>query len=182
MRSKGLIGVFGLLVILLLVLGVAYAHWSDSISINGTVETGTMSMGFTGEYTCVEEEPKDKEVAGFTVEFTGSYTDPKTGKSGYTKMTITITNAYPCYKLTCTCKVSNTGTIPIDVLDPVITAPDEVDVSVWYEDLEGNVLSTPFQADTCSSWILKVVVHVTQYAGENASYTFEVTLPYEQWG
>ncbi|RLI81355.1 MAG: hypothetical protein DRP01_10980 [Archaeoglobales archaeon] len=142
MRSKGLIEVFGLLVILLSVLGVAYAHWSATLYISGTVETGTVDAEFgyvqsnddgcgdvseTGDpYECgtwsyVVEEEKEKWYweGGRYVKDVGSCTvelseDRKT-------LIVTLDNAYPSYMPSIAYQIVNTGTIPVRIEKIILT-------------------------------------------------------------
>ncbi|MEM4983308.1 MAG: hypothetical protein QXF66_00005, partial [Candidatus Hadarchaeales archaeon] len=76
---------FGALIVALAMTGVAFAHWTDTLYINGTVNTGT----FDAELSVgqgYDSEPECKNVSSIT----GSLSEDKN------TITVTITNAYPC--------------------------------------------------------------------------------------
>jgi predicted ribosomally synthesized peptide with SipW-like signal peptide len=133
-------------------LGVGYAMWSDSVTIDGSVTTGSLDLTLELEaVTCVEyywidangdgviqsselvvgEYPGydgvQKDVGTCTV----TPSDPETsitGKDGYKNVSIVVTDAYPGYIVYTTFLLHNIGTVPLDVVTQVIsgevTKPD----------------------------------------------------------
>ena len=102
--------------------GVAYAAWTDTITIKGTATTGTMKWEFSGIPTQGDSglDPNcfwdletgdwvqmDKDVANTVVEY-----EQKTHPH---KMTVTINNAYPYYANHIGFKVHCYGNIPLRV-------------------------------------------------------------------
>jgi hypothetical protein len=127
--NKKIMATFAILMIALSIAGFAYAHWSDEIKINGKVEMGSLTFGFTtlelvedgkmdywtsvSDYHVIKPEPKPVgEVEAVLEE---PYTDPHSGKEVYKKLGVTITNAYPEYVAQITYTLDNGGTIPLDV-------------------------------------------------------------------
>lgn len=149
MRSKGLMGVFGLLVVMLSLLGVAYSHWSDTVVIEGTVKMGELIVGIlkdaygTGVHYELTEttngvpedqfSPAKPWVANTTVtlseEETSTHHTPT--QTVYKKMTILIENAYPQYDVHIKFKLKNAGTIPA-VVTMYTNGTDETDTEKLY--------------------------------------------------
>jgi len=133
---KKVIILSGVLMIALSVVAFAYAHWTDTIYINGKVEMGSLILGFsnaTEPPSCDEYygypdwigmgEYKGKDVAQTNCTYEEQITDVHTGKIAYKKMAINITNAYPSYRVHCTFLVRNIGTIPAIIKGYTITGP-----------------------------------------------------------
>jgi len=123
MKTK-VMGMFALLIIALSVVGFAYAHWSDSIFINGKVEMGTFCFGFTTCGPCGDNEAEKvppKEVASMVCGLEEPEVCPaKFGypeKTVYNKLWVNITNGYPEYVGWCNFTLDNGGTIPLDVVN-----------------------------------------------------------------
>ncbi len=97
-----------LLVLALAAIGLVYGNWSQTLSISGTVETGSISAQWndlispTG--TCIDNEatsgPKNVAETTFLV------------KPGGKVANITITNGYPNYVGDCEVEYEYTGKIP----------------------------------------------------------------------
>jgi hypothetical protein len=111
--------------------GLAYAHWSDMVYIEGTAEMGSLTLAFDyfepplcEEYyvdpvtgVLVPGEWLGKEVGECDSWFDELIEDVHTEKLGYKKMYVTVTNAYPQYNVHFVFKVHNIGTIPIHIVD-----------------------------------------------------------------
>lgn len=111
----------GLLAILLIVLlagiGVAYGLWSETLTIDGTVNTGEVNIGFVDPPTIAEyingkpEEkwPQEKwDVANCEASVS---TDRNT-------LTILAKYAYPSWTCQVTFEVESLGTVPVHVFKP----------------------------------------------------------------
>jgi len=126
-RSK-LLGITPLmLVVMLSIVGVAYSHWVDRITIEATVNMGSLTLAFDYKEppSCLEYyevdgklfpgEYKGKDVGECKAWYEDLVTDDHTGKKGYKTLVINIINAYPQYIVHVTFILHNIGTIPIDV-------------------------------------------------------------------
>jgi predicted ribosomally synthesized peptide with SipW-like signal peptide len=136
MRGKGGIGkigaVFLVLAICLAGTGAAYAHWSQTLVIDGTVETGSVCVGFT-ELTCVEKhvdpatglkvdgEWGGKDVGQVECSLEGLKGTPP--NVGYERIVCTITNSYPSHQVHIIFAIKNLGTIPVHFTEMVISDP-----------------------------------------------------------
>ncbi len=123
------------IVILLSLLGAVYAHWSDVVTIEGTINMGSLTLSFDyveppdcNEYhwneahdQLIAGEYLGKDVGNCTAYYTENITDPHTGKEGYKKLIIVVDNAYPQYIVGIVFKLHNIGTIPIKIIGYNIT-------------------------------------------------------------
>ena len=158
-----------LIVLVLSAVGVASAHWSDTVRINGTVSMGSLTLAFdyvepplcqeyyldpdTGQL--VEGEWLGKDVGNVECWYDEYIEDPHTGKAGYKKMYIEVTNAYPQYIVHTVFKLHNIGTVPLCVKEYIITGekrdatgakiydllwydPDGDWIGSLWEDVNGN--------------------------------------------
>ncbi len=159
MENKKLAAMVLLIALALSTFGFAYAHWSDMVYIEGTVEMGSLALAF--DYveppSCVEYywangkkvegEYLGKEVGDSDCHYEDYIKDVHTLKEGYKKLIIEITNAYPQYIVHTTFKLHNIGTIPIDIATYEITGEKR--------DSEGTVICNLLYADTdpAKPWI-----------------------------
>jgi hypothetical protein len=119
------------LVVLLSLVGVGYAHWSDYVQIEVTVYMGSLTLAFDPyeilDY--VDNEgiipiPKDVGWAEIYYDPTSYVEDVHTNKSGYKTLIFVVHNAYPNYTVAFTTVVlHNIGTIPIHITDLRIWDP-----------------------------------------------------------
>jgi hypothetical protein len=129
------IGIICLALVLALgTLGVGYAHWSQTLYIDTTVNTGTLCVGFQELILTEDPEaidpttglPKDVgSITGEMVDQKGTHYDEYTGEylPIYEKITVAIDNAYPCYGVHIVFTVANGGTIPADVTEVNLSDP-----------------------------------------------------------
>lgn len=127
-------------------LGVGYAHWSQTLFIEGTVNTGSFCVGFSHQYSDdpVEEpcnpgaiDDSDRFDPGYTKNVAGcdcDLVDPKLccepDKEAWERMLITVCNAYPSYTNTIHFSLDNCGTIPAEVVGATIVMVDTTPVSI----------------------------------------------------
>ena len=117
------------LVLALGTLGVGYAMWFDTVTIEGTVDTGSLDLSFdwqeppsASEYywgeggQLVSGEYLGKEVATTVAWYSDEETDIVTAKKGYETLNILVDNAYPGYIARVTFLLHNIGSVPLDVV------------------------------------------------------------------
>ena len=170
MQDKKLMVIPMLLVLALVLTGFTYAHWEKIITINGTVDTGTLDMkiiSVSDDDTGIDPG-KDKNVADTVITIDPS--DPE-------KAIVTITNAYPSYEVYVHVTIRNVGTIPVKLKEIRITAPTCITVEAW--DHIGEQLepypNTPYQSDYSGR------IHVEQSAEQGATYTFTIEFVFWNW-
>ncbi|RLG59574.1 hypothetical protein DRN86_04055 [Candidatus Geothermarchaeota archaeon] len=137
--------------------GVTFALWSKTLTIQGTVNTGTVDADF--DYAISNDPPdtvsNDPEECGSwdfyvdSMKWTGGrYSKDVASCSvsgvGTQTLVITIENAYPCYYASVAFNITNTGTVPVKVKSLKLvkingTAVDGVDLTnctTYYIDVE----------------------------------------------
>ena len=167
MKKVGLICLA--LVLAMGALGVGYAMWWDEVTIEGTVDTASLTIGFQELFLTEDDEAEGKDVGSIT-----GYMDVQKGlhyikETGeympiYDKIIVSINNAYPCYWTHIIFTIANGGTIPavitgLDLVDPtgelnfMWTTPPPASPAwgLFWKDLNGNgvydppVAGDPFQ-------------------------------------
>jgi hypothetical protein len=147
MKTK-MFAIFATLMITLTIAGFVYAHWTDEIYINGTVEMGELIFGFTTCGPCEDGKmvddvivtPEPKPVGEVTCELS----EPETSvhlpepKTVFKKMTITITSAYPEYVAICPFTLDNGGSIPLDVTLYCVPVEPVDGLTYRWEDTDGD--------------------------------------------
>jgi len=163
---------FGALMLALALTGVAFAHWTDSLYISGTVNTGTfgaeLSVG-VGHDT----EPPAKNVSSISGVLSN---DKKT-------LTVTITNAYPCIDYYLPIDVHCTGTVPLIIENILInrgTLPENTTLEILPAAV-GSPLQVGTQLHYCEEAKGELHVHLDEDAVENRTYTFSITINVVQW-
>ena len=144
------------LVLALGTLGVGYAMWSDEVTIEGTVDTASLTIGFQELILAEGAEAEGKDVGSIT-----GYLDVQKGlhyvkETGlympiYDKAIVTLNNTYPCYWGHITFTVANGGTIPAVITGMNLTDPTGELTFMWttpppaspawglfWKDLNGN--------------------------------------------
>ena len=197
MRDMKLVALPMLLIAGLLVTGVGYACWSQTIYAKGTVASGDLCWEFTAcsvldtsgnDYHCYENFEDhtfwmgDKDVGSSSCEIV----DPHT-------VEVTLNNVYPCYFTSVSVYAHNCGSTPFFIENVVIDGvvltelPTPVvkldldndgldDIEIWW----GNAIGE--QVDPCevtpemSFWI-----HVLQEAPQGATLQFTISLNIVQW-
>jgi len=174
MKSKKFMAIPIFLIIALVLMGFAYAHWEKIVTINGKITTGKLDLIVThvshNDYGI--DPDKDKDVASTTV-----IIDPNDPE----KVIINITNAYPSYHVYVDVTVTNVGTIPVKLKNMTTTAPPCITVQIWdglYEQID------PISWDRTPQYYQKdytLYIHVEQCALQNTTYTFTAQLIYWNW-
>jgi hypothetical protein len=167
--------------ILLATVGVGYGLWSESLVINGTVQTGEVDVGFSGPYVdewvlvngVWELEPAAKDP--FTTCEAALY-DFDPSSDGLEGMTITVGGAYPGYYCGVYFDVSNIGSIPVKITQPIAGQSD-----------------APFFIDGCyanwtqlepgeSGWCYMYSLFDNEDGvAENTTYNFHFDIEARQW-
>ena len=106
-------------VVALLSLGIGYAAWEDTLTINGYVDTGSLDMQWQG----------DSEIDGDGAVANGGTCEASIN-SGGKNLLIDITNAYPGYECTVLFNLHNNGTVPAVLANPVALPATEDGVEV----------------------------------------------------
>ena len=170
-----------LLMLGMLTTGFAYAHWSETLYINGSVATGELDMEILS--ASADDSMEEKDVASTEVELLDTDED-----GDMDKIHVTITNAYPCYEVYVHFTVHNNGTIPAHFKGFGPQPLFEFDGS------DGKWKATFFDGKiTVHGWDgmneqlhpswnkdYTIWIHVEQSAAELTPYEFEIEVLFDQ--
>jgi hypothetical protein len=174
------------LVLALGTLGIGYATWSANVTIEQTIETGSLTVGVRDVGTNDDEvgdtgadpgQPEGKNVASCnSTNVVGTEICLKGQTQYYTKVEEVITNAYPCYSCNITYEFANCGTIPTKLKDWVTTVDASSNMCEWVEltaysiiDTDGSVINDDGSASEAE---LKAALQALQIHGcENITLT-----------
>lgn len=186
MRNAKIVALPMVLMLGLLMSGLAFAHWSEILWIEGSVATGELDMellSVSSDDPPGSNDPgKDKDVGCTEVELVD--TD---GDGDYDTAVIEITNAYPCYEVYVHFTVHNNGTIPAHFKGFGPQPPFVKTDSYWEASLfEGDITVEgwngydeqfhPSERHDYTIWI-----HIEQSAEELTPYEFTVEVCFDQW-
>lgn len=171
-----------LLIVLLAGLGVAYGLWSETLTIEGTVNTGEVDVGFSGPWVAEwvevngmpQLEPKSKDGAA---ECYAKAIDSDLTSDGKETIEVTVTGAYPSYHCWVKFDISNLGTVPVHISKPKpgMGTPSWVKASACYPEW--------YQLHAKESAYASILIHFTNddKVNENDKYTFTFTIEARQW-
>jgi hypothetical protein len=174
MKSK-MVGAFAVVMIALMVAGISFAMWTETINISGYVNTGEVDVSWSvGDGYDSEPEAKDVSSISGTVSQDGN------------TLTVTVSNAYPCIDYILPIDVSNTGTIPVIISDIVVdegNLPTGCTVEILPDPAPNKdpdiAMGSQIERNGAAYGLLHV--HLTNDAVENGYYWFTVTVTVVQW-
>jgi len=183
--------VFALLLAFLMLIGIAYAAWSETLLINGTINTGALDWVFTnvGHWDPPNTldhngEQTDQGIITWWADKDVGYTeaeivDPHT-------INVTIHNAYPGYANDISAHIHVNGTIPLIFTKVIINGVEVTEDGTVVElDLNGDGLndtkiwigdSIGKQLHPCNSFEFSFIILVLQDAPQGAELSFTMTL------
>lgn len=150
-------------------LGVGYALWSDSLYIEGTVNTGDVDV-------CVISVSDDDSSHQFNWDpgYDKDVASTQATIIDCNHVTVTVTDAYPSYENFVHFTTAILGTVPVRLQAIVITNPNPcLEVDAW--DGWGEQRHPGEYADN-TLWF-----HILQCAEQGATYTFTVEFWYVQY-
>jgi len=184
--NKRISTVFAILMIALTLVGVSYACWNKTLTINGYVKTGKLDAKIT-KWFC--DDPKNTIDPGYTkdVGWTNCTIDPNDPQIAY----LEIHNGYPSYSVHYSITINNTGNvawivngykiddtpIPENQWFPVdIDGDGYNDVEFYITDSIGEQRDPGFAIET------SLDTHIMQDAHKDFTYAlFTLTFELVQW-
>jgi len=138
----------GLLILVLVIalgaLGVGYAKWTDTVTIGGSVNTGSINLGIldtgtddastTADPQCgLGNNDENKNVASTTSTNGAPKVPPCLINSTqyFAGITETIVKAYPYYSPTFHFQIGNCGSVPVKIESPIGIDASGVDLTPW---------------------------------------------------
>jgi predicted ribosomally synthesized peptide with SipW-like signal peptide len=188
-------------------LGVGYAMWSDTVTIDGTVETGVLELGIV-KMSADLIQTKDVATVDISYEgLIGPWQPPCANPPGalanaWEKAIVTIDKAYPCLTVDLEGYVGSLSTIPMHIVSIAISDPtgqltwqptpaDPSWTGFFYVtgDVDKvpiikveiiNLVSTQLEGE-CDTDKFDLILHVEQPAEQDHTYNFEVVITGQQW-
>jgi len=96
------------LVLPLAICGAGYAYFTDTVTIDGTMTAGTLSVEFDNVGS---SDPTGTYDPGQTPEMDVACTEVSPVSEDGKSFTVTVTNGYPCYRSVVSFEIVNTGSI-----------------------------------------------------------------------
>jgi len=149
------------LLVAVCVVGIGYALWSDSLYLQGTVNTGDIGLEWS-QGTPWDTEPDLKDVS-----FGECVIDGDT-------LYITVYNAYPCIEYHFPIDLHGVGSVPVHTAMTLL-GTNGMDYWLQIPDMSG------LQIHQGDRWDGEIVIHLDNEAEENTVYTFAVQLDYWQY-
>ena len=137
---KKAMGMLVSLMVALSMTGVAVAHWSDTVYIEGEVKMGDFLVGWLDIKECwdIDDDDKDPTDVDCWLE------DPEDSVHHYPQETVwhtlvvEVTNAYPQYEAYCKVNLKNAGTIPAHIVDVIMIPGPGLVISWVISDINNN--------------------------------------------
>ncbi|MEM3597240.1 MAG: hypothetical protein QXJ53_03855 [Candidatus Bathyarchaeia archaeon] len=203
MDTKKIMATFAILMIALGVAGFAYAHWSETLYLNGTVNTGRVCAEWSFNAILPQSNLKDLDGDGQEDDPVAvlTYTMSDTDQDGCNDtLTVTLTNAYPSLTVEGMIDVTNCGTIPIGIYDYDWTITDNsniagavelLNVDFYLKDPQGGIhpitvdieawIEEVNQIDPGWSLVCEFKIHFTQSLPEDATATISAWIEFWNW-
>ena len=158
MRKIAFIGMA--LVLALGVMGAGFALWSDSLFVEGIIETGDIGLEWSqGDPYDTEDPVPEKDVSYGVCDIAGD------------TLYITVFNAYPCIEYHFPIDLHGVGSVPVHTQMTLTSGP-----CPWVE-----IPQIPMQIHEGDVWNGEIVIHLDNTAEENETYYFTVQLDYWQY-
>lgn len=163
---KKLYTILAVLVVCLVIAAFGIARWYETLTISGTVNTGTVDAVLSAD-ECWDTEPAEKNVSSISCDLS------EDGKT----LNVKVVNAYPCVDYYCKFNVENTGSIPIKVWTMNIdrgTLPEGATLAISGPEI-------PYQLEPQEAGYWTLHLHLDNTAEEGQTYTFSVSIDAGQW-
>ena len=188
MRNPKLLALPAVVILGLLMSGLAFAHWSEILWIEGSVATGELDVELinvsSSDPPGSNDEGVDKDVGCTTVDMIDN-----DGDGDFDTALITITNAYPCYEVYVHFTVHNNGTIPAHFKGFGPQPPFAYNPVTyrWEASLFDGAITIHGwdgygeQIHPCQNFDYTIWIHIEQAAEENTTYQFTIEVWFDQW-
>ncbi|MCD6510019.1 MAG: hypothetical protein J7L11_06505 [Thermoprotei archaeon] len=152
MRNKGIMGIIAIMIVLLSMLGAAYAAWTDTVRIEVEAKMGEFIVGILDKsVSCTETtngvpEEQFKYPKPWVANCSCTLSDFETSvhhtppQTVAKRLDIKLVNAYPQWDVHIRFKLKNAGTIPAKLVEANMTGrdlKDDEDLTIninWYFD------------------------------------------------
>jgi len=178
MDTKKIAATFAVLMLALGIAGYAYAHWSDTLWLKGTVTTGKFGLQWTFDATLPSENTKLGY--GPVANLTWKFVDDANGI--HKGIVITLDNVYPCLNVTGHIDIKNIGTIPAGYVDSesnMTVNPDSA--KEWVDIYEATPFGDITQIEPGEDAGYNFIIHFNEATLQGATATVEINLVFWNW-
>jgi len=169
MKTAKIGAIFLISILALAGASAGYAMWSEDLTINGTVNTGSVDVEWSIESVGDNEEPL-KDVSSID-----AVIDPETGI-----MHVTVTNAYPCITYCVYFDVHCIGSVPVHFTPFVIDGDLPASTTLTITEDIGYLPIDEAQLHTGDYWYGTLEIHLDDTIDnpvlQSHEYTFTVNL------
>lgn len=199
-RSRRLTAIFSLAAVLALAtMGLTYTLWSETLEVDGTVQTGTLDVtigGTTNEKVGVDgwvlDEslfPEKESAANCSLQgsFNAALAAPGDNvNTGNNTVTVTVNGGYPSFYCIATVTVTNVGSVPVHLNQPEQTGGMDIAGLAPFDGyIEGSCYENNVQLHTGESASCEIVIHFENddelNEGSTGVYTFSFEILAHQW-
>ena len=178
MDTKKRAATFAVLMLALGIAGYAYAHWSDTLWLKGTVTTGKFGLQWTFDATLPSENTKP--VYGPVANLTWKFVDDANGI--HKGIMIALDNVYPCLNVTGHIDVKNIGTIPASPkLDECTFTVDPKNATDWVDIYKAEEFGNLMQIDPGEDAGYNFIIHFNEATPQGATATVDIYLVFWNW-
>jgi len=158
---KKAMGMFAALIVSLAMTGVAFAHWSDMVYIEGQVKMGDFLVGWLDIKYCEDSDDFDKDVADVDcwLEDPEDSVHHEPPQTVWHTLVIEVTNAYPQYWAFCKVNLKNAGTIPAHIVDVIMKPGAGLHITTTYFDANGNPVGWELNDDVTGLPVLNIYLY-----------------------
>ena len=147
-------------------IGASYSAWADTLTMNGTVNTGTVDVEFIAPSAFGDGD------AGYEISsITAWLVDMDT-------MRVVVTNAYPCIDYFFDFGIHNAGTIPVQFHPGWVISDLSAFITITGR---GGDPNTPVALDSTGNWVGHFNLHLDDTFTQGTTYTFTITLTGHQY-
>jgi hypothetical protein len=150
-------------------MGVGYALWSDSLYLEGTINTGELDI------CMISVADDDSSAQGIDPGYTKDVASTSATIIDCYTATVTVTNGYPSYENYVHFTTEVRGTVPVILEAIIVDNPNPLAIEVEAWNGVGEQRHPGDRADN-TLWF-----HVLQAADQNATYSFSVEFYYVQY-
>ncbi len=161
-------------------LGVGFALWSDTLTIAGTINTAKVSLEFT---ECTSTDPPGSDDPGYTKDVASCQCvlGDSDSDGDNDMLWVIIDNAYPCYRCDFDITVRNNGTMPVEITDVIVNAPDPTAIELEGEGFWGSAGLVGTELDPDETVRTSFWLHTLQQAAQGAVYDFSIQIEAAQY-
>jgi len=155
------------LTLCLAAIGVGYGHWTNTLNIQGTAQTGEMDVGFLNAVATDNETGEDVGLTNVTLH-------DYDGDGDYEWMEVQVADGYYCYMGIVIFEVHNHGSVPVKVTQVATTYPPGGELEIEFVGIAVGDTIDPGAHLDCG-----LTVHIA--SNGTGAADFAIDIHFENW-